>query len=126
MANNISLSELTRINHKRMKHSLKFQDDFYYEDRNLSGNKLNRNERKHLDYNSFMQYMKQKEDNIDIGFDYREQLFFRSLSPLIFQNNRYANILLRIDRTICFLIDYVKMIKKMRNYHFPKWYRKFN
>lgn len=114
------------FSNKRKYNSLYKNDDFYYDDKFGAKNfneftSIRIEERK-----THLRQLKEKEDDINYGFDFRGQLFFRSLSSMIYQNMKYANIFLYMDRWISFLIDYVKMIKKFRNYHFDKDYRKFN
>ena len=100
--------------------------DYYYDDGvNLSNNRLNI--RKDLNSNSYLEHLKQQNDNIlNIGFDFREQILMRILSPVLFFNTKNAGILLKIDSILSFLVDHVKSIKKTFNYYLPRNYRNFN
>lgn len=60
------------------------------------------------------------------GFDYRENLFDRSMSHLLFQEDKRFNILKKIEKVMVELIDQVKTIKTFYNYAVKKNYRDFN
>lgn len=47
----------------------------------------------------------------DLGYDYREHIFDKTVSPEILKNMNNKNILSYVGRMIVFLIDAVKQIK---------------
>lgn len=118
MPNNIA-----SYRHKNIESPL---SDYYYDNgKNLSNNQLNI--KKDLDSKSYLEHLKHQNDNIlNVGFDFREQILMRILSPVLFFNTKNAGILLKIDSILSFLVDNVKSIKKTFNYHLPKNYRNFN
>lgn len=100
--------------------------DYYYDNGvNLSNNKLNI--QKDLNSKSYLEHIRHQNDNIlNVGFDFREQILMRTLSPVLFFNLKNANILIKIDSILSFLVDHVKSIKKTYNYFLPRNYRNFN
>lgn len=60
------------------------------------------------------------------GYDYRNNVFGRTLSNLFYTDQKRTEILDRFEPILSFLIDFVKHIKKTANYNIPKWYRDFN
>jgi len=60
------------------------------------------------------------------GFDYRDQLFEKSMSHLLFQEDKRFNILKKIESVMVELIDQVKTIKTFYNYAVKKNYRDLN
>ncbi len=47
----------------------------------------------------------------DLGYDYRGNIFKRSASPVLFNNENNSKILGEIDKMIVMLVDTVKQIK---------------
>ena len=47
----------------------------------------------------------------DLGYDYRNHIYEKTVSPEILKNQNTKNILLSVDKMIVFLIDAVKQIK---------------
>jgi hypothetical protein len=100
--------------------------DYYYENGvNLSNNRLNI--KKDLNAKSYLEHLKHQNDHIlNVGFDFREQILMRTLSPVLFFNTKNAGILVKIDSILSYLVDHVKSIKKTFNCNLPQNYRDFN
>lgn len=47
----------------------------------------------------------------DLGYDYRDHIFEKSVSPEVLKNENNKRILSYVERMIVFLIDAVKQIK---------------
>ena len=47
----------------------------------------------------------------NLGYDYRKNIFSKSLSNVILRNETNKKILLEIEKMICFLIDTSKQIR---------------
>lgn len=47
----------------------------------------------------------------DLGYDYRNHLYQKTISPEILKNENNKMILSRVDKMLVFLIDAVKQIK---------------
>ena len=60
------------------------------------------------------------------GFNYGENLFIRSMSHLLFQEEKRDSILKYMEKVMVELIDQVKTIKTFYNYAVKKNYRDFN
>ena len=58
-------------------------------------------------------------DNAYTGFDYKEQIFPRTLSNLIYANPQKIPILDKFQRVVFALIETVKEIKNYFNYTVP-------
>lgn len=67
-----------------------------------------------------------KDDIKHKGFDFREQLFIRTMSKLLFREEKRAEILRRMEKVMVELIQSVKKIKTFFNYAVPKDYQDFN
>lgn len=58
-----------------------------------------------------MYYAHHFNDHIpDLGYDYHKHVFKKTMSPAIFANEKTANMILRIEDLIDYLIDAVKLI----------------
>lgn len=57
------------------------------------------------------------------GFDYKDQIFNRSLSPFILSDSRRRGILLQFESLLYFLIQKVRLIKAHNNYTVNKDYK---
>lgn len=76
---------------------------------------------------TFWQSIMHRNDNIKyLGFDYRGQIFKKTLSNILFNDPKRKSILLNIDDIYSYLIDNIKYIKKTFAWVFPKTYRDFN
>ena len=58
-------------------------------------------------------------DNSYEGFDYKDQIFFRTLSSVIYASPQKAPILKRFQTVIFALIESVKQIRNYFNYTVP-------
>ena len=67
-----------------------------------------------------------KNDIKHVGFDFRDQLFLRTMSNLLFREEKRAEILAFMEKVMVELIQQVKTIKTFFNYAVPKNYRDFN
>ena len=60
------------------------------------------------------------------GFNYKDQIFERTLSPYIMTDPKRRGILLSFEKLIYFLVEKVKLIKTFYNYTVPKDYKHLN
>lgn len=60
------------------------------------------------------------------GFDYKGQIFNRTLSPYLFNEAKRGNIILQFEKTFQFLIDSTKNIKKQFNFTLSKHETRYN
>ena len=60
------------------------------------------------------------------GFDYKGQIFSRSISPYILNDPKRANILTSMEKIIYFLIEKTKSIKTFVNYTVDRDYKHLN
>ena len=61
-----------------------------------------------------------------LGFDYRDKLYERSVSPLILADKKRNSIVSKMNELMVFLVDSVKNIKKTFNYATPRNSRHIN
>jgi hypothetical protein len=125
--NNISnKTQQNYINKKSLELYSKFDDsDFYYDEKNLSGNNLDIE--KKYNTNDFWYMIRHRNDNqLNLGFEFREQIFMRTLSPILFYDTKRAKILQQIDKLFSWMVDHIKTIKKTYNFALDKNYRNFN
>jgi hypothetical protein len=61
-----------------------------------------------------------------LGYNYKGNIFRRTLSSYIFVNSTRASILEKFETLVYFLLENVKTIKTYYNYTVPKNYRKIN
>jgi len=59
------------------------------------------------------------DENIKNGFDYREQIFSRTMSTVMFRDPRKVEILNSIQKVVFALIESVKQIRNSINYTVP-------
>lgn len=77
--------------------------------------------------NSIYDKTTSRHDKINnIGFDYEGNIFKRTMSGYLFQDEERAEILSRFEEIVFFLIEKVKLIKTFYNYTVSKNYRKLN
>ena len=62
----------------------------------------------------------------DLGFDYRNQIFKKTISPTILENNNNKKMLTRIGNVIAWLVDTVKQVKLQFMISLPKNSRLLN
>jgi hypothetical protein len=70
--------------------------------------------------------LSRKNDIKNIGFDYRNNVFSRSLSKTIMQDPKRDGLISAFEVLINYLIDSVKYIKKHNNFAISKKWRDFN
>jgi hypothetical protein len=76
---------------------------------------------KYANRQSYFEVAEHTRDNIrNYGFDYHGKLFQRSVSKVYFDDEKKSGILSVFDDMISYIIDYIKMIKKSRNYAVKK------
>lgn len=76
---------------------------------------------------SFKDYaLSRKNDIKDIGFDYRNNVFTRSISATFLDEPKRAALIGMMEILVNYLIDSVKNIKKHNNFAIPKKWRDFN
>lgn len=62
----------------------------------------------------------------NIGYDYKNKIFEKSLSPYLLRDNNRKDILLQYEKILYFLIEKVKYIKNFFNYTVDKNYKHLN
>ena len=67
-----------------------------------------------------------KNEILHTGYNYRDNLFMRSMSHLLFQEDKRYEILKKMEKIMVELIDQVKTIKTFYNYAVNKNYRDLN
>ena len=67
-----------------------------------------------------------RREGLQLGFDYREQIYKKSVSNIILADEKRNLIIQKMDKMICFLIDSVKNIKKTYNYSISRNSRDLN
>ena len=67
-----------------------------------------------------------RREGLQLGFDYREQIYKKSVSNKILADEKRNLIIQKMDKMICFLIDSVKNIKKTYNYSISRNSRDLN
>lgn len=66
------------------------------------------------------------DDIKNIGYDYREHIFEKSVSKQLFANKQSEGILKEIQKLVYFTIEQVKLIKTRRFFAVDKDYNRFN
>jgi hypothetical protein len=69
---------------------------------------------------------RRRDENHDLGFDYRNELLKRSTSSLLFNDEKRASILKYFNDLYVYMIDNVKNIKKTFVYSVPRNSRNIN
>ena len=67
-----------------------------------------------------------KNNILNKGFDYENQIFDRSLSPFIMQEKKRNNILKSFEKLIYFSIEKIKYIKTFYNFTVDRNYKHLN
>ena len=76
---------------------------------------------------SYYQYMTHIQDDLkNIGYDWRKNLFNKSLSTYLLSDSKRSDIMGQIQRMMVYMIDRVSMIKKTMNYTVDKNYKYLN
>lgn len=75
-------------------------------------------------------YFDKSESRLDdikyVGFDYKGQIFNKTISKLVLNEMKRYKILQKLEETIYMCIEHVKSIKRNVNFHMKKNYTKFN
>lgn len=72
-------------------------------------------------------FLKHRNDVIlHTGYDYRNKILKRSLSPVLYYETKRRLILEKIEESITHMVEHIKSIKRTVNYNFDKDYRDFN
>lgn len=102
--------------------------EYFEDDINLSKNRLNiKDPNRHFEGQSVQSILEQTEDNIKhVGFEYRDSIFEKTMSNVLFLEPKRASILKMFDKVWIKLVDEIKMIKKTFNFTLDKNYRNFN
>jgi hypothetical protein len=81
----------------------------------------------YLTRESYYQFMIHVQDDIkNTGFDWRKNLFDKSISRYILSDTKRSLILGEIQKLLVYTIDKVSMIKKSINYTVDKKYKYLN
>lgn len=98
------------------------------ENKNYSGNDLDIPNKWYGTENKPPRYfLEHINDNIKHnGYDYRGKILKKSLSPILYLENKRKYILEKIERVVTFTVEHVKSIKKQYNFYMEKDYRDFN
>jgi len=84
-------------------------------------------EGRYLTRESYYEYMIHIQDDLkNTGYDWRSNLFKKSLSSYLLSETKRSSILLEMQKLMIFLIDKVSMIKKAMNYTVDKHYKYLN
>ena len=84
-------------------------------------------EGKYLTRESYYQYMIHIQDDLkNTGYDWRNNLFGKSLSTYLLSDPKRKGILNQIQKMMVYMIDRVSMIKKAMNYTVDKNYKYLN
>lgn len=67
-----------------------------------------------------------RDDIKNTGFDYEGKIFEKTMSNLLFKEEKRAAILAELEKVVHYLIESVKDIKLAMDYRKRKGYRKFN
>ncbi len=67
-----------------------------------------------------------KNDIKNVGFDYRNNVLSKTISPLILNEVKRFQMLAVVEVLINYLIDSVKSIKRHSNFALPRKWRDFN
>jgi hypothetical protein len=87
----------------------------------------NQREGKYLTRESYYQYMIHIQDDLkNTGYDWRNNLFNRSLSTYLLADPKRSRIMTQIQKMMVYMIDRVSMIKKSMNYTVDKNYKYLN
>lgn len=88
---------------------------------------INPREGKYLTRESYYQYMIHIQDDLkNTGYDWRNNLFNRSLSTYLLSDPKRSRIMTQIQKMMVYMIDRVSMIKKAMNYTVDKNYKYLN
>lgn len=84
-------------------------------------------EGKYLTRESYYQYMIHVQDDLkNTGYDWRNNLFKKSVSTYLLSDPKREGILNQIQKMMVYMIDRVSMIKKAMNYTVDKNYKYLN
>ena len=76
---------------------------------------------------SYYQYITHIQDDLkNTGYDWRKNLFNKSLSTYLLSDSKRSDIMGQIQRMMVYMIDRVSMIKKTMNYTVDKNYKYLN
>jgi hypothetical protein len=68
--------------------------------------------------------MKHRYDSDKDFMDYGEKILDKSLSPFLYYNDFFGNLLNRYKRLVSILFDNVNIVKNFKNYNVHKYYYK--
>ena len=74
----------------------------------------------------FYQVEHRKDENHQLGFDYRGEVLKRTLSPVLYNDEKRVKILQKLDELFVNMIDNVKNIKKTFIYSVERNSRNIN
>jgi hypothetical protein len=60
------------------------------------------------------------------GFDYKDKIFEKSMSPLMFADPTRRSIIQEMEKMVYFMVEKVRTIKTFYNYTVDKDYNKLN
>lgn len=70
---------------------------------------------KEKQYNE-LYFMKHRHDDPNPAYDYENNLFDKTLSPYIYQNDTMSNFLKRLQKLMSLQFDQMNLIKNWKNY----------
>lgn len=72
-------------------------------------------------------YIKHRNDNLkNVGFDYENKLFQRTLSRMMFDNPILNNFLSLLQKQVVLMIESTLVVRNFYNYTVGKYYNKHN
>lgn len=71
-----------------------------------------------------LNYMKHRNDDSGVNYDYENNIFNKSLSPYIFNNNLMNSFIQRLQPLTSILFDQMNLIKNLKNYNVDKYFYK--
>jgi len=83
--------------------------------------------RKYINRKSYFEVAEERiEENHQLGFDYRDEIMNKTLSPLMFGDPKRDGVLTKFNDLFAYMIDSVKNVKKTFMYQIPRNSRKLN
>jgi hypothetical protein len=71
-----------------------------------------------------LHYMKHRNDDSGVNYDYEKNIFNKSLSPYIFKSDLMSSFLSKLQPLVSILFDHMNLIKNWKNYNVDKFYYK--
>jgi hypothetical protein len=88
---------------------------------------MEQREGRYLTRENFRETTKHQFDELkNIGYDWRNNVFNKTLSPYILSDSKRKDILTEMQKFVVYIMDYVSQIKKGVNYTVDKNYKYLN